>query len=214
MRGLEISFVVALAGLFALGTPALAQDAKPAAEDTSSICTFVGESCSAPPSDWNWQRLEPRIGVYSVEIPCNAKEADAGGRLLAMTPGQFQAGATRACMKASSGFIATLIGFAELPDGPRPAEVDELLQGEPDLFSAMMKNISDREEIPQTAIAGRRAIVNTIEKPVGYSKVAIIEVSQFGVLMIIGDIRKQLEVSREEGDAMIERFFNSLEFVE
>lgn len=197
-----------------LGSPASAQEAKDDAKKPNPICTFHGDGCDDAPSKWSWERSEPKIGVYSVELPCNDKQADAFGRLLAISKAQFVAGSTRACMKDAAGFTASLIGFPDLPDGATPPNVDELLKGEPDLFSAFVKQISDGKEIPVTEIHGRRAIVNIVEKADSYSKIALIEVSRFGVLMIIGDIREGLEVSRVEGDALIDRFFDSLEFTQ
>lgn len=207
-------FPAALAGLALLASPASAQKAEGDDKELSSVCTFHGDGCDDAPSQWSWERLGPKIGVFSVELPCNEQQADAFGQLLALSKAPFLAGSTRACMKDAAAFTSSLMGFADLPDGAAPPNADELLRGEPDFFSAFVKQISGKEEIPVTEINGRRAIVNIVEKADGYSKIAIIEVSRFGVLMIIGDIREGLEVSREEGDALIDRFFNSLEFAE
>ena len=203
----------ALLGFGAMGMPASAQDADDGA--SSAICTFHGEGCDAAPSDWVWQRLEPRIGVYSVELPCDEQQANAFGQLLAMSRAPFVAGSTRACMKAAADFTVSLIGFADLPDdATRPPEVDELLQGAPDAFSAIVKRVSGEVEVPETSLNGRRAIVHTVERGDGYSRVAIVEISQFGVLMVNAGIRSGLDVTRAEGDAMIDRFFESLVFAE
>ena len=183
------SALLVIFAVFALpaATPsAFAQDTDGSDKKPNPICTVHGEGCADAPDQWAWERLEPRIGVYSVELPCNAEQADAFGGLLAISKAPFVAGSTRACMKDAAAFTSSLMGFADLRD--------------------------DATDIAETTINGRRAIMNTVEKKDGYSKVAIIEVSRFGVLIIIGDIRKGLAVSREEGDALIARFFDSLEF--
>jgi hypothetical protein len=207
-----ITAAFALLGL--LASPVSAQEVGGDAKDVNPICTFHGDGCADASSKWSWARLSPDVGIFSVELPCDKRQADSFGRLLAMSKAPFVAGSTRACMKDAAGFTSSLLGFPDLPDGTTPPNAEELLNGEPDFFSAFVKQISDGKEVAQTTISGRRAITNLVEKDDGYSKIAVIEVSRFGVLMITGDIRDGLEVSREEGEALIARFFNSLEFAE
>ena len=211
MKRLGIALFGALIALGAMSTPAVAQGVDRAA---NPVCAFHGEGCDAPPSEWSWNRLEPRVGVYSVELPCDERQADAFGSLMARTPGRFETGATRACMKDSALFTASLLGFAELPEGARPPGLDALLNGAPDVFTGFVQRVGAGQEIPQVEINGRRAIFNTVEREDGYSRVAIIEVSQFGVLLLTGDIRDGLGVTRAEGEALLDRFFDSLEFAE
>ncbi len=214
MRSACFALCAALFGSVAISVPASAQEA--GAEDvaSSAICTFHGEGCAAPASEWTWERLEPRVGVYSVELPCNSQQANAFGQLLANSRAPFEAGSTRACMKAAAGFTAALVGFAGLPDGAVPPEAEQMLQGEPDMFSVFVRQVARDQEIPVISVDGRRTILNNLENDNGYSRVAIIEVSQFGILVLNGNIRTGLGVTRAEGDALFDRFFDSLEFVE
>ena len=207
---------VAAFGTFALSAPVGAQDADSASGDTSAICAFHGDGCDADPSEWQWVRSEPEAGIFSVEIPCTAEQADTFGVIVSMSKAPFQPTSTRACMKGSSGFIAGYLGLPELPEGATPSEeeLDELLQGEPDMFAVMVKKTSEQRDIPQVSMAGRRAIVNTIERDKGFSRVAIIDVSRFGLLTLTADIRDDLDVTRSEGEALVDRFFESLEFTQ
>jgi hypothetical protein len=207
--------LLALAGLVAFGAPAAAQDAalKPDNEASSAICRFHGEGCAAAPAEWAWQRSEPKIGVYSVEIPCDARQAVAFGQILAVGKPGFPAGNTRACMKASSGFTATLLGLTALPDDTKSPETDALLQGAPDLFTAFSQN-TVKGSVPLTTFKGRRAAINSIEKDSGRTKVAIIEVGRFALVMLIADIRADFPGTPEEAAAVTDRFFDSLEIAE
>ena len=89
-----------------------------------------------------------------------------------------------------------------------------MMAGSPDVFTAFKQRINSDVETPETTIDGRRAMQRTVERADGYSRVAIIEVSQYGVLLMLGDIRDPLGITREEGEALLDRFFNSLEFTE
>ena len=212
MKKRLLALFAAMLGGVTLATPAVAQQPVAIGKSDNGICSIHGEGCDAAPAEWNWERHEPRIGVYSVELPCDGRQADAFARLLALTPGQFQAGASRACMKAGAGFTASMIGFVDLPNDTMPSEMEAMMAGSPDVFTAFKQRINLRVETPETAIDGRRAVQRTVERADGYSRVAIIEVSQYGVLLMLGDIRDPLGVSREEGEALLDRFFNSLEF--
>lgn len=210
-----LAFSTAL-GAFALSAPVGAQEGEGSSSELNAVCAFHGEGCDAAPSEWEWVRSEPKGGIFSVEIPCTEEQADRFGVIVSMSKAPFQSSSTRACMKGSSGFIAGYLGLPELPEGAMPTEEElgELLEGEPDMFAVMVKRTSERGDIPQVSMAGRRAIVNTIERDKGFSRVAIIEVSRFGLLTLTGDIRDDLNVTRAEGEALVDRFFDSLEFTQ
>lgn len=211
MRFVSLLLLAALGGLSA---PASAQESPSADDKSGAICRFHGDGCAAPPAEWAWKRLEPKIGVYSVEIPCDERQAAAFGQVLAVGKPGFPVGSTRACMKASSGFTATLIGLTALPDDTKSAETDALLRGAPDLFTAFAQQTAEKA-VPVTTFKARRAAMNMIEKADGgRSKVAIIEVGRFALLMLIADIRADFPGTREEAEAVTERFFASLEIAE
>jgi hypothetical protein len=205
--------LAAFAGLGAPAAPAMAAESVPAEGQPSALCRFHGAGCEAPPAEWSWQRLEPRVGGFSVELPCDAKQANAFGQVLAISRAKFPAANTRACMKATSGFTATLIGFVSLPDDTQHPDIDNFLSGAPDMFTAFLQRGLGKG-VPETTLKGRRAIMNTIEKPEGRSKVAIVELGRFGIVMLTADIRSQFPGTREEADAAMERFVGSLEITE
>lgn len=198
-----------------LAAPAAAQDTPTTAskEEPNPICQFHGEGCGAPPAEWAWQRSEPKIGVYSVEMPCDERQAAAFSQLLAFGGTGLAAGSTRACMKATSGFTATLIGFTALPDDTKSPETDALLKGAPDFFTAFTEQ-TVKESVPLTTFKGRRAAIKANETDDGRNKVAIIEVGKFALVMLIADIRSDFSGTPEEADAAMERFFDSLEIAE
>jgi len=205
----------ALAGSLALCAPAAAQEAAaPAPKSEGNVlCKFHGEGCEAPPADWTWNRSEPKIGVYSVEIPCDERQAAAFGQVMAVGKPGFPAGSTRACMKATSGFTATLIGLTALPDDTKSPETDALLNGAPDLFTAFAEK-TVKGTVPLTSFKGRRAAINTLEKNGGRTKVAIVEVGKFALIMLVADVRPDFPGTPEEASAATERFFDSLEIAE
>ncbi len=144
------------------------------------LCTFHGPGCDAPPAAWEWQRLSPSTAAFSVELPCDADQAGRFGEIIAMSRANFPGKSTRACMKASSGFIATLVGFPAPASGPeQQVEIDAMLNGEPDLFSAFVAQ-TKASSATTMSFKGRRAIANTTG-------------------------------TREEADAAVERFIQSLE---
>lgn len=212
MRLIGLPLFAAFAGLFSLGAPAAAQDAAdaPANDEPSAICRFHGDGCNAPPSEWSWQRLEPRTGTYSVEIPCDERQAAAFGQIMAMGPSSFPAGSTRACMKASALFTATLIGLTDLPDDTKSPETDALLKGAPDLFTAITVQPS-KTPVAVTTIEGRRVATRSDDKNGNRTKVAIMEVDKFAVIMLLADIRSDFPGTPEDADAATARFIDSLE---
>ncbi|MEY4953125.1 MAG: hypothetical protein RL299_1549 [Pseudomonadota bacterium] len=211
MRGLLLS---GLAALVALSSPAAAQERAPVpAGGANPLCTFHGDGCEAPPAKWTWQRLEPKTGAYSVALPCDETQANAFGEVLAMSRASFPAGATRACMKATSGFTATLIGFTALPNGAKTPELEKLLKGAPDLFTAFTSRDTVKA-IPVTTYKGRRAAINVIEKDGARTKVLIVEAGKFALVMLVADIRADFPGTREEGDVATEHFINSLEIAQ
>lgn len=213
-------------GLAMLGAPAAAQyvppapGAPPAASavqppsargSANPLCTFHGPGCDAPPSAWAWQRLSPSAGVFSVELPCDADQAGRFGEIVAMSRAQFPGKSTRACMKASSGFIATTVGFpGTTHTEAEQAEIDAMLNGAPDLFSAFMA-MTAASPVTPTMFKGRRAVANTIEKPDRRTRVMLVEVGPAAVIMITADINPDFPGTREEADAAVERFIQSLE---
>lgn len=175
------------------------------------LCTFHGPGCDAPPAAWEWQRLSPATAAFSVELPCDAEQAGRFGEVVAMSRAQFPGKATRACMKASSGFVATIVGFPGTAVEPaQQAEVDAMLNGAPDLFSAFMAQTT-ASSVAVTTFKGRRAVVNTIEKPDRRTRVMIIEVGPHAVIMITADINPDFPGTHQEADAAVERFIQSLE---
>ena len=212
--------------LCALAVPAAAQYVPPApgtapaasavqpparAAAGNPLCTFHGPGCDAPPAAWEWQRLSPATAAFSVELPCDAAQAGRFGELMAMSRAKFPGNATRACMKASSGFVATIVGFpGSTVDPAQQAELDPLLRGSSDLFSAFVAQTS-ASGITPTTFKGRRAIANTIEKPDRRTRVMIVEVGTHAVMMITADINSDFPGTREEADAAVERFIQSLE---
>ncbi len=211
MSRLGLILVAALAGL---GAPVCAQQAAAPAKDAAkALCSFHGEGCEAPPVEWAWQRLEPKIGAFSVELPCDERQADAFGQVLAISKASFPAGSTRACMKATSGFTATLIGFTAMPDDSEGPEIERLLRGAPDLFTSFAQQTRDNS-IAETVFKGHRAAINTIEKEGRRTKVAVIEVGRFGIIMLLADINSDFPGTPEEADTAVERFFESLEIAE
>ncbi|MFZ9396710.1 MAG: hypothetical protein ACO25F_11705 [Erythrobacter sp.] len=204
-----------LAAIGAACAPLSAQEAGPAPSGDSAnpLCTFHGEGCSAPPAEWTWQRLEPEVGVFSVELPCDERQADAFGQVLAISQASLPVGSTRACMKASSGFTAVLIGLAALPDDTKSPETDRLLGGAPDLFTALSKQNSENP-VPEVTFKGRRSMIKTVEKEAARTKIAVIEVKRLALIMLIADIRADFPGTREEADTAADRFFNSLEIAE
>jgi hypothetical protein len=189
--------------------PAVQPPARTAAGNP--LCTFHGPGCDAPPAAWEWQRLSPATAAFSVELPCDAEQAGRFGELMAMSRARFPGNATRACMKASSGFVATLVGYAATVTTPEEqADIAAMLNGAPDLFSAFMAQTGTSSVTP-TAFKGRRAVANTIEKPDRRTRVMIVEVGTHAVIMITADINTDFPGTREEADAAVERFIQSLE---
>jgi hypothetical protein len=184
----------------------------PARSDAANpLCTFHGPGCDAPPAAWAWQRLSPSTAAFSVELPCDAGQADRFGDIVAMSRARFPGKATRACMKASSGFIATVVGFpGDTLDPAQQAELDAMLSGAPDLFSAFVAQTTASGVTP-TNFKGRRAVANTIEKPDRRTRVMIIEAGPHAVIMITADINPDFPGTRAEADAAVERFIQSLE---
>lgn len=178
--------------------------------EANPLCDVHGEGCSAAPADWAWNRHEPRVGGYSVELPCDAAQADRFSALLAISRANFPAGYTRACMKATSGFTSVLIGFLEVPEAGVPADLAALMDGAPDLFTAFVQQ-GLGAGVPETTFKGRRALANTIERADRRTRVVIVEVGQFGIIMLSADINSDFPGSRDEGDALMERFLESLE---
>jgi hypothetical protein len=175
------------------------------------LCTFHGPGCDAPPAAWAWQRLSPQAAAFSVELPCDADQAGRFGEIIAMSRARFPGKATRACMKASSGFVATLVGYAGTVTTPEEqADIAAILNGAPDLFSAFMAQTGTSSVTP-TTFKGRRAVANTIEKPDRRTRVMIVEVGPTAVIMITADINPDFPGTREEADAAVERFIQSLE---
>lgn len=207
--GLVISS--ALTAIGAVCASASAQEFASAKVDSKPLCALHGDGCDAPPAQWAWQRFEPRVGGFSVEIPCNGKQADAFGQLLAMSRAKFPASNTRSCMKAAAGFSATLVGFSALPDDATPP--DDLLRGAPDMFTAFVQQ-GVNKGIPETTFKGRRAIANTIEKADRRSKVVVVEAGRYGIILLTADILEGFPGTREEADTAADRFLSSLEFVE
>jgi hypothetical protein len=114
-------------------------------------------------------------------------------------------------MKASSGFVATIVGFPGTAVDPgQQAELDVMLSGAPDLFSAFVAQTTASSVTP-TTFKGRRAVANTIEKADRRTRVMIIEVGTHAVIMITADINPDFPGTREEADAAVERFIQSLE---
>jgi hypothetical protein len=184
----------------------------PARTDAGNpLCTFHGPACDAPPAAWEWQRLSPATAAFSVELPCDAGQAERFGEIIAMSRAKFPGKSTRACMKASSGFVATIVGFpGTAVDPAQQAELDVMLSGAPDLFSAFMAQTTASSVTP-TTFKGRRAVGNIIEKPDRRTRVMIIEVGPYAVIMITADINPDFPGTREEADAAVERFIQSLE---
>ncbi len=194
----------------ALGAPAQAQEAAPPRVSANPLCDVHGEGCSAAPADWAWQRLQPRSSGYSVEVPCDAEQADRFALLLGISRAQFPPANTRACMKESAGFTATLIGYASPPADGVPADLEALMQDAPDLFTAFVRQ-GLGNGVPETSFKGRRALANTIERADRRSRVVIVEVGQFGIIMLSADINSGFPGTRDEADAAMERFLESLE---
>jgi hypothetical protein len=203
----------ALAGVEA--APVLAQDGPAAAPkaEANPLCTFHGEGCEAPPAAWTWQRLEAKIGVFSVELPCDERQANAFGQVLAISKAGFPPASTRACMKASSGFTAALIGLTALPDDTKTPETEALLKGAPDMFTGFAQNTM-KGSVPETTFKGRRAAFRSIEKDGALTRVAVIEAGKFALIMLVADIRSDFPGTPEETDAAVNRFFASLEIAE
>lgn len=210
MRG---GLLAALAVSVAVWAPASAQEASPPRVEANPLCDVHGDGCSAPPAQWTWHRLEPRVGGYSVEVPCDAGQADRFSQLLAISRANFPAGYTRACMKAAAGFSATLIGFSAVPDDGVPPDLEAMMRGAPDLFTAFVQQGVARG-VPETVFKGRRALITNIERADRRSKVALVEVGQFGVILLTADIDSDFPGTREDADVAVERFFQSLEFAE
>lgn len=203
-------FIVATLGVLgSIGVSSSAQEAVPAG-DSNPLCRFHGPDCAAPPAEWQWQRLTPSIGTYSVELPCNAQQADAFGQILAISRARFPAGATRSCMKAAAGFTSTMVGLTALPDGDVPPEIERLLDGAPDLFTTFLRNVRASGAV-ETGFMGRRAVMNTIERDDRRTRVMLVEAGQYAVIMLNADISSNFPGTREEADAAVERFFQSLE---
>ncbi len=198
----------------ALASPAYAQGAEVRPNGDHSLCPVQGEVCDTPPIEWVWYRFEHKSGHYSVELPC--AEVSTGGSLFSSGT---TLGDTGMCWMDSSAFIAELGGVAEaldlddISDTDR-ARLDKLLNGAPDLFTALVNRVSGDESAKQTTIQGHRAIVKSLERAGGYGRVASIEISRFRQLTLSADIQNELNVSREQGEALIDRFFNSAEFPE
>ncbi len=70
------------------------------------------------------------------------------------------------------------------------------------------------KDVPVTKFKGRRAITNTIEKADRRSKVVLVEVGRFGIILLTADILEDFPATREEGDAAAQRFLDSLEIAE
>lgn len=202
------SLLAACAAIGASYAPAVARDDVPPQVEANPLCQFHGEGCSALPAEWTWQRHEPRTGTYSVEIPCDEVQADAFGQIMALSRAGFPAGNTRACIKATSGFTATLVGVAVLPeDATRPTS---MLKGQADLFSALVEETA-ASGAQVTTFKGRRALINTIDKADRRSRIVIVEVGQYGVILLSADILAGFPGTREDGDGLADRFIQSLE---
>lgn len=212
MRDLLLSGLAAVA---VLSSPARAEEPAPApAKDAPNpLCTFHGEGCEAPPAEWAWQRLATKAGAYSVELPCDERQANAFGQLLSISDAGLPAGSTRACMKASSGFTAMQIGLTSLPDDAKTPEIEAMLKGAPDMFTAFTQNAM-KGSVPETTFKGLRAAFKTIEKDGASTRIAVIEAGKFALIMLVADIRDGFPGTREEADAATERFLNSLEIAE
>lgn len=195
------------------GAPPAASAAQPPSARGSAnvLCTFHGPGCDAPPAAWQWQRLSPATASFSVELPCDADQAGRFGEIIAMSRAQFPGKSTRACMKASSGFVATMVGFpGTTHTEAQQAEIDAMLNGAPDLFSSFLEQTT-ASPVATTMFKGRRAVANTIEKPDRRTRVMIIEAGPAAVIMITADINPDFPGTREEADAAVERFIQSLE---
>jgi hypothetical protein len=207
---LQLSLMAALATI-AAGGPIAASPQAPSPPDSNPLCVFHGEGCYAPPAAWIWERLEPSAGGFSVELPCAPEQADRFGPVLAMTPGKFSPAATRACMKNTSAFMASMIGFAgDTLESGMQAEIDTMLDGASDLFTAFVRKTRG-SSASETSYKGRRAVMNTIEKEHRRTRVMLVEVGPYGVIMLTVDINSDFPGTREEGDAAMERFISSLE---
>jgi hypothetical protein len=193
------------------GTAAPAVQPPAARGSANPLCTFHGPGCDAPPAAWEWQRLSPATAAFSVELPCDAEQAGRFGEIIAMSRAKFPGNATRACMKASSGFVATIVGFpGTAVETAQQAELDAMLNGAPDLFTAFIAQTAASNVTPVT-FKGRRAVANTIEKPDRRTRVMIVEVGPTAVIMITADINADFPGTRGEADAAVERFIQSLE---
>jgi hypothetical protein len=84
------------------------------------------------------------------------------------------------------------------------------LNGSPDLFSAFLKRTRE-SGVSETTFQGRRAIKNTIERPDRRTRVILVEVGPSGVIMLTAEIKSDFPGTREEADAAMERFIESLE---
>ena len=198
----------------ALASPAYAQGAEAKPSGDHSLCPVQDGVCVTSPSEWVWSRFEHKSGLYSVELPC--AEVSNGGSLFSSGTTLGDAGM---CWMDSSVFIAELGGVPEAHDRENLSDMDrerldKFLNGAPDLFTAMVNRVSGDESAKQATIQGRRAIVKSIERAGGYGRVASIEISRFGQLTLSADIQNEFDGSREQGEALIDRFFNSTEFPE
>jgi len=211
----RVSLMAIVSSCFlALASSAHAQDAEVEPNGDQAQCPQQGMECKTPPNEWVWNRFEHKSGLYSVELPC--VEVDYGD-------GLFSSGTTLSdtgmCWTDSSAFIVELGGVPETHDLEEMSDADRerlnsFLNGAPDLFTAVVNRVSGDETVKQVTIQGRRVIVKPLELTEGYGQVANIEISRFGQLILSANIQNELNVSREQGEALIDRFFNSVEFPE
>ena len=113
-------------------------------------------------------------------------------------------------MKATALFTATMVGLAALPDDTKSPQTDALLKGAPDLFTAITGQPS-KTPVLVTTINGRRAAIRTEEKNGNRTKVAVIELGKFAVILLLTDIRQDFPGTPEEADAAVSRFIDSVE---
>lgn len=116
-------------------------------------------------------------------------------------------------MKAAAGFTTTLVGLTALPEGGVPPEAERLLNGAPDLFSTFLRQTSGTGAV-ESSYKGRRAVSNVIEREGRRTRVMLVEVGQYAVVLLTADIMSDFPGAREDADAAVERFVQSLEFAE
>lgn len=203
----------ALAGLGAICAPVAAQDAQPPQVEKNPLCDVHGDGCAAAPAEWTWQRHTPAVGGFSVELPCDQRQTDVFAFIMSVSRAKFPATNTRPCFKAAAGSSATLIGVKDATGDTPPVSIAPMLADQPDMFTAFTAQ-GVGKGIPETTFMGRRAIANTLEKPDRRSRVVLVEVGRYAVILLTADIDSTFPGTREEGDAVAERFLQSLEIAE